>query len=253
MANPQSTKFAAFQFYPRDFLTSSKVVRMSPTEVGIYFTLLCYSWLDEGLPVAPEELAKLTRIPLKRFQKLWGGVLSECFVVRSGRLVNPRMERQRKELRAYVESCRRGGENSAATRRARNGTAQPSKVPRSDLRSEPQSEPRSESQVTPNTAFASSSSSAFASASSSSKNDQAKDKAVASPRRTIADDRGTPEENLEVITAIVGKELIPLGIVADELVEATKSACAVRRIAYDSQTVRKAVESAVARQRKAGV
>ena len=147
MAKPQSTKFAAFQFYPRDFLTSSKVARMSLIEIGIYITLLCYSWLDSGLPSDVGQLAKLMRMPLPRFRKLWAGVLSECFVPKGTKLVNPRQERQRKELHDYVAGCQRGGERSAEARRARLGSAQPPKPPRSDL------------EVTPNTSSSSSSSS----------------------------------------------------------------------------------------------
>lgn len=154
MASPHSSKFAAFQFYPRDFLASDKVARMSLTEVGIYFTLLCYAWLGNGLPSDVAEIAKLVRIPPARFRRIWAGVLSECFTLKNGKFVNPRQERQRKELQAYVESCARGGERSAKTRKARYGTAQPPKPPRSDNRGEPE--------VTPNTASASASSTASA-------------------------------------------------------------------------------------------
>jgi uncharacterized protein YdaU (DUF1376 family) len=152
MAKPQSTKFAAFQFYPRDFLTSSKVARMSLTEIGIYFTLLCYAWLDNGLPCEVDQVARLVRIPAARFKKMWQGPLSECFVKKDAKLVNPRQERQRQELVDYVASCRRGGERSAASRLAKSGSAKPSKALRSAL--------RSETEVTPNTSSASSSSSA---------------------------------------------------------------------------------------------
>jgi uncharacterized protein YdaU (DUF1376 family) len=154
MATIKSSKFAAFQFYPRDFLTSDKVARMSLEETGVYITLLCYAWLGKGLPPEPEQLARMLRMPLGRFKKVWAGVLSECFVLRAGKLVNPRQEHQRKELIAYVESCAKGGERSAETRRNRYGTSQPR---RSDLRSDI----RSESELTPNT----SSSSAIASSS----------------------------------------------------------------------------------------
>ncbi len=155
LAADKSNKFAAFQFYPRDFLADDKVARMSNTEIGIYVTLLCYSWLSRGLSPEPEQLARLARTPLARFKKLWAGTLSECFVMKAGRFVNPRQERQRKELEAYVASCQKGGERSAEARRERYGTSQP-------LRSGPRSDLRSEKEVTPNTSSASSSSSASA-------------------------------------------------------------------------------------------
>jgi len=52
---------------------------------------------------------------------------------------------------------------------------------------------------------------------------------------------------VEVITAIVAKDLIPLGVPEDDLIEATKSRCATMHVAYDSSTVRKAVDSALFR------
>lgn len=58
-----------------------------------------------------------------------------------------------------------------------------------------------------------------------------------------------PDDNVAVITALVTKELIPFGIPYDHLLEATKSLCAKRQIAYNSQAVRKAVDSATFRAR----
>jgi uncharacterized protein YdaU (DUF1376 family) len=154
VASSKSTKsYAAFQFYPKEFLSSDKVARMSLTEVGVYITLLSYAWLSKGLPPEPVELAKLVRMPTKRFTRMWAGVLSECFVHQRGKLVNPRQERQRKELEDYIAACARGGERSAASRALSRGTSQPQ---RSDARSDA----RSDLQVTPNTASASSSSTA---------------------------------------------------------------------------------------------
>lgn len=154
MPTPTSkrTTRAAFQFYPRDFLTSDKVARMSMTEVGIYFTLLCYAWMGHGLPKDLNQIAKLLRLPPVRFKKLWAGVLSECFEERKGRLINPRQERQRKELEDYIAACERGGRRSADTRKERYGTSQP-------LRGDS----RSDAEVVPNTASASLSASAIAS------------------------------------------------------------------------------------------
>lgn len=97
MAKPQSIKSPAFQFYPKDFLSSSKVQRMSLTEVGIYILLLSRAWLDGSLPSDVAEIAKLVKVPTARFAKMWRGSLSECFIERAGRLVNARMEDERKK------------------------------------------------------------------------------------------------------------------------------------------------------------
>jgi uncharacterized protein YdaU (DUF1376 family) len=149
--------FAAFQFYPRDFLASDKVARMNLEELGMYILLLCYSWLGEGLPVNPKELARLCHLPVRRFERIWSGVLGECFIIRNHKWINPRQERQRAELQKYVASCTKGGENSAKTRKSRYGTAKPL---HSHFRGHFGGHFGSDREVTANTASASASASA---------------------------------------------------------------------------------------------
>ncbi len=97
MPNPQSTKFGpAFQCYASDFLGSSKVARMSHTEIGMYWLLLCHAWLGPGLPKDIGEVSKMLKVPLRRFERVWAGVLGECWVERNGRLFNARQEQIRK-------------------------------------------------------------------------------------------------------------------------------------------------------------
>jgi len=72
------------------------------------------------------------------------------------------------------------------------------------------------------------------------------EKAAAAPPLASVEHEN-PDANVEVITAIVAKDLIPLGVPEDDLIEATKSRCATMHVAYDSSTVRKAVDSALFR------
>jgi uncharacterized protein YdaU (DUF1376 family) len=95
------TPSPAFQFYPKEFLSSSKVLRMSNTEVGVYIKLLCLSWLDGSLPADMNKLAPMVGAPVRQFQRMWPNVLAECFAERNGRLTNPRLERVRRELEQY--------------------------------------------------------------------------------------------------------------------------------------------------------
>ena len=82
---------------------------------------------------------------------------------------------------------------------------------------------------------------------------QQDEKAAAAPRRARADEKpDDPEANVEVITALVTKELLPLGLDDGDLVEATKERCSKRHIAYNGSAVRKAVDSAVHRARLGG-
>lgn len=102
MAKPQSSKSPAFQFYPRDFLVSRKVDRMSMTERGIYITLLAHCWIDRGLPNDLAELAATCRMKPAQFEKIWSsGALRQCFELRGDRFQNPRLEVERRAQAEY--------------------------------------------------------------------------------------------------------------------------------------------------------
>ncbi len=77
--------------------------------------------------------------------------------------------------------------------------------------------------------------------------DQVPEKAAAPPQLTPTNDTHDASRNLNIITALAHKELIPLGLIGGELIEALKEQCAQRGIGYDSQTVRKAADSALFR------
>ncbi len=102
-------KSPAFQFYPKDFLSSSKVLRMSPAQVGIYILLLCHCWLDNGLPANLSALAAILRMPLKTFRSLWAGALSEAFIEEDGRLYNPRLQKELRRQEAFRQRQRANG------------------------------------------------------------------------------------------------------------------------------------------------
>lgn len=95
-----TTTSPAFQFYPSDFLGSPKVQSMSLTETGAYIRLLAMCWEMNGLPADPARLAKMLRIPLHRFTRIWAGVVSECFVQRGDRFFNPRLDREKQKQKS---------------------------------------------------------------------------------------------------------------------------------------------------------
>lgn len=117
------TTSPAFQFYPNDFLGSTKVQQMSATEVGAYWLLICACWLDGSLPTDMKRLARIARMKPQQFERMWNSVLGECFDVRGDRLVNPRLEKERKKQTEY----RRRQSDAAALRwdKRRNATAMP--------------------------------------------------------------------------------------------------------------------------------
>ncbi len=106
----------AFQFYPNDWLGSSKVGRMSPAAEGAYIRLLCYAWGEDdcSVPADPAELAYLSR--LGPDWDLHADVLSECFKECNGRWVNERLFSERQKQRKWRKKCSEGGKRSAKTR-----------------------------------------------------------------------------------------------------------------------------------------
>src|SRR5678816_1975538 len=84
---------------------------MSLTEIGAYTLLLAHCWLDGGLPLDVEQLARIVKVPAKQFAKMWAGPLHECFSERVGKLVNDRLEIERKK---QLEFRRRQSDKAAA-------------------------------------------------------------------------------------------------------------------------------------------
>jgi uncharacterized protein YdaU (DUF1376 family) len=96
-SSSKSSRSPAFQFYPKDYISSTKVRQMSNTERGVYVSLLCYCWLDDGLPTDLPSLARLAEVKLSQFERMWTkGPLHECFYEKNGRFHNERLDRERK-------------------------------------------------------------------------------------------------------------------------------------------------------------
>jgi len=106
----------AFQFYPGDYLSSSKVMRMSLEEEGAYIRLLCICWLDGFLPKNEKELAKFCKISALKFCRLWTHI-ADCFVESEpGKLVNLRLEKERAKQAKFRESKSYAGKKGAQSR-----------------------------------------------------------------------------------------------------------------------------------------
>ena len=113
MSNTKN-KPPAFQFYASDFLTDYKVVVMSMEARGVYITLLAHAWLEKGLPDSEAQLARLCAQP-ENWSEIWGEV-RPCFEEKDGRLYNKRMEREREQLKSYIESRKVAGLKGAQAR-----------------------------------------------------------------------------------------------------------------------------------------
>lgn len=110
-----SNKSPAFQFYPNDWLSAPEIVLMTPAEEGAYFRLLCYAWMNDGLPDDDEQLAALSRLG-EGWSKGGSTKVRPCFVLRDGRLHSPRLDQERQKQELWRQKSSQGGKASANAR-----------------------------------------------------------------------------------------------------------------------------------------
>jgi len=109
-------KSPAFQFYPSDFLSDENVVLMSNQEAGCYIKLLCFCWKQGSVPNDTKKLAKLCGEDSESMATLWENI-EPCFKVNgNGRLINPRLEKERCNQDKYHERQRKAGKMGAEKR-----------------------------------------------------------------------------------------------------------------------------------------
>ena len=95
-------KSPAFQFYPMDFLADGNVMAMSLSQRGAYITLLCLCWREGSIPNDPAQLAKILSVPQICMTGMWK-LLRQCFTDDGGRLIHPRIERERQKQKFFRE------------------------------------------------------------------------------------------------------------------------------------------------------
>jgi len=98
-----------FPFYVGDWLSSSAVQRMTLEEEGAYLRLLCYQWQDGHIPDDPGERARLLGVSGEAQARLWRR-LESCFeVIENGKLVNPRLATERRQVVRRKEKLSEAG------------------------------------------------------------------------------------------------------------------------------------------------
>jgi len=118
-------KSPAFQFYPKDFLTDANVVIMNPEVKGLYITLLCIDWIEDGFFI--DAMMKLAGFDffkkdgtLRDTEDYEGAMamLSNCFVAHPEKVdfvTNPRLMKERKnqvsKRRERSESGKKGAKS----------------------------------------------------------------------------------------------------------------------------------------------
>jgi uncharacterized protein YdaU (DUF1376 family) len=111
-----SSKPPAFQFYPQDYLASTRVAEMTLEEEGVYIRLLCYCWSAGSIPKDPERCARLAG---KGCSVATATVVQRSFnehPTDPQRLVHDRLEIERENQRVRREQASSAGKKSAQRR-----------------------------------------------------------------------------------------------------------------------------------------
>lgn len=93
MHNNSLKRFNWFSFYPNDWLTSPKIIQMTPLEECAYFRLLCYAWVDRFCSLPNDEPALQAMAKWTPQGGDWRDVM-RCFTTHpenKKRLCNPRL------------------------------------------------------------------------------------------------------------------------------------------------------------------
>jgi len=111
-------KAPAFQFYPKDFLSDGNQGEMSLKETGAYARLMCRCWLEMTIPDDITRAANLCGATTAEMRQMWPAI-RRCFRpsdVEPGRLIHPRLEKERVKQEAYRQRQSAKGRASAAAR-----------------------------------------------------------------------------------------------------------------------------------------
>jgi uncharacterized protein YdaU (DUF1376 family) len=107
----------AFQFYPREFLSSQAVELMEPAALGGYIRLLCHAWISENpghLPDDDQAMAGLSRLYGQWTQ--YRDQIARAFTVSGGEWVQERMVIAREQQIAFRKSMSDNGKIGAGKR-----------------------------------------------------------------------------------------------------------------------------------------
>lgn len=88
----------AFQFYAAEYLADENVQLMTLDEEGAYIRLLAYCWREGSVPADPILAGRLCK---GASPELMAPVLARFVPVEAGRLVHPRLERERQKQEAF--------------------------------------------------------------------------------------------------------------------------------------------------------
>jgi len=120
----------AFQFYPKDWFSDSNVRSMSYEEKGIYIDLILTCWIDGTIPADEDEILNLLHLQqghrgMPGFPDPWNlQDILRCFEPAPddpGRLIHPRLEREREVQRLFQD----GRKRASKARWSKNSSGHP--------------------------------------------------------------------------------------------------------------------------------
>jgi uncharacterized protein YdaU (DUF1376 family) len=114
------SKSPAFQFYPKEWLSSMDIMLMTPEQEGAYIRLLCLCWEsgDCSIPDDDHQLAMLCRLGEGWF-KGSSTVVRKKFIPhpnKPGFLTNDRLIKEANKQADWAQKCSNGGKKSAEKR-----------------------------------------------------------------------------------------------------------------------------------------
>jgi len=112
----------AFQWYAKDWLTDDKRTEMSPAQRGVHIDFMSYQWVNTSIPNDIDKLATIAGVPVAEMRELWVSPLVDCYVANgSGRLQNPRLEKERDAKLKYLDKMAKAGRKGAKGRWRKDG------------------------------------------------------------------------------------------------------------------------------------
>lgn len=153
----------AYQWFIKDARSERVFQRMSFSERGVYRDMLDQQWEDYTLPDSPEEVAEMiatTPAQVAEVHAAWPVVRRKFVSIddQPGRIKNLRLEKCRKEYRAFIRAKKKAGKARAeAAQRNGSGVFQAASTQPADYQQTSSSEP---ARIQPSTATASASASA---------------------------------------------------------------------------------------------
>lgn len=115
---PKEVKLPYYPWWVSDYNGDGKVLAMTKLQDLAYRRLLDQSWELGPLPNEPEKLAVLIRYSIEEFKDVWNYPLSDCWEeIEGGRLINPRLEKEREHVLDRIGKARKAGLASGKSRK----------------------------------------------------------------------------------------------------------------------------------------